>query len=103
MWKPFTSLLDAEQGACQKDQFVKDIYSMLFAFTVTCNHRMVPSTKDAPPPASILYWVAAMYMDRMWCSKRRNDTLTVTRRNIDIGKLVYSHFVVLLYVVNGYV
>ena len=35
-------------------QFVKDIYSMLFAFTVeTCNHRMVPSTKDAPPPPLI--------------------------------------------------
>jgi len=51
----FTTLLNAEQSARQRDQFVKDIYSMLFAFIVeTCNHRLAPSSKDAPPPSQIV-------------------------------------------------
>jgi len=51
----FTTLLDAEQSARQRDQFVKDVYSMLFAFIVeTCNHRLAPSSKDAPPPTQVI-------------------------------------------------
>ncbi|SRR5258708_10313455 len=43
--KELFTLLDAEQ----RDQFVKEIYSMLFAFIVeTCNHRLAPNAKDAP-------------------------------------------------------
>jgi chitin synthase len=51
----FTTLLDKEQSARQRDQFVKDIYSMLFAFIVeTCNHRLAPSSRDAPPPTQVI-------------------------------------------------
>ncbi|KAF9522813.1 P-loop containing nucleoside triphosphate hydrolase protein [Crepidotus variabilis] len=51
----FTVLLNAEQSAAQRDQFVKDIYAMLFAFVVeTCNHRLAPSSKDAPPSTQII-------------------------------------------------
>lgn len=53
----FTILLDAEQSARQRDQFVKDVYSMLFAFIIeTCNHRLAPSSKDAPPPTQVVFF-----------------------------------------------
>lgn len=51
----FTVLLNAEQSSRQRDQFVKDIYAMLFAFVVeTCNHRLAPSSKDASPPTQVV-------------------------------------------------
>jgi len=51
----FTVLLNGEQSARQRDQFLKDIYAMLFAFIVeSCNHRLAPSSKDAPPPTQIV-------------------------------------------------
>jgi chitin synthase len=51
----FTTLLDAEQSACQRDQFVKDIYSMLFAFIVeTCNHRLAQGSRDTPPLTQVV-------------------------------------------------
>ncbi|PPQ77158.1 hypothetical protein CVT25_010786 [Psilocybe cyanescens] len=43
----FTVLLNAEQSAKQRDQFVRDIYAILFAFIVeTCNHRLAPSSSE---------------------------------------------------------
>ncbi|PPQ66863.1 hypothetical protein CVT24_008571 [Panaeolus cyanescens] len=50
----FTVLLNAEQSARQRDQFVRDLYAILFAYVVeTCNHRLSPS-KDAPPSTQIV-------------------------------------------------
>jgi chitin synthase len=47
----YTVLLNAEQSAAQRNQFVRDIYAILFAFVVeTSNHRLAPSTKDPPSP-----------------------------------------------------
>ena len=51
----FTVLLNAEQSSKQRDQLVRDIYAILFAFVVeTCNHRLAPSSKDATPATQIV-------------------------------------------------
>ncbi|KAF8868757.1 chitin synthase [Gymnopilus junonius] len=51
----FTVLLNAEQSAKQRDQCVKDLYAILFAFIVeTCNHRLAPSSADQPSPTQIV-------------------------------------------------
>ncbi|KAF8165979.1 chitin synthase [Crassisporium funariophilum] len=43
----YTVLLGAEQSARQRDQCVRDLYAILFAFVVeTSNHRLAPSSKD---------------------------------------------------------
>ncbi|KAG6809077.1 hypothetical protein H0H92_001693 [Tricholoma furcatifolium] len=51
----YTVLLSAEQSATQRDQFVRDLYAILFAFVVeTANHRLAPSSQDAPPHTQII-------------------------------------------------
>jgi len=51
----YTVLLNAEQSSAQRDQCVRDLYAILFAFVVeTANHRLAPSTKDPPPPTQII-------------------------------------------------
>ncbi|KDR84455.1 hypothetical protein GALMADRAFT_237329 [Galerina marginata CBS 339.88] len=51
----FTVLLNAEQSAKQRDQCVKDLYAILFAFIVeTCNHRLAPSSSSPPAPTQIV-------------------------------------------------
>ncbi|GLB34323.1 putative TRAFAC class myosin-kinesin ATPase superfamily, myosin family protein [Lyophyllum shimeji] len=51
----YTVLLNAEQSAAQRDQFVRDLYSILFAFVVeTANHRLAPSANDPPPHTQII-------------------------------------------------
>ncbi|PPQ74695.1 hypothetical protein CVT26_007605 [Gymnopilus dilepis] len=61
----FTVLLNAEQSARQRDQFVKDLYAILFAFIVeTCNHRVAPSSSDAPSPTQIVMLDQAGYQTR---------------------------------------
>ncbi|KAF5369698.1 hypothetical protein D9615_010145 [Tricholomella constricta] len=51
----YTVLLNAEQSAAQRDQCVRDLYSILFAFVVeTANHRLAPSAKDPPPHTQII-------------------------------------------------
>ncbi|KAF9463705.1 glycosyltransferase family 2 protein [Collybia nuda] len=51
----YTVLLNAEQSSAQRDQCVRDLYSILFAFVVeTANHRLAPSAKDPPPPTQII-------------------------------------------------
>ncbi|KAF8076925.1 glycosyltransferase family 2 protein [Lyophyllum atratum] len=51
----YTVLLNAEQSSAQRDQCVRDLYSILFAFVVeTANHRLAPSAKDPPPHSQIV-------------------------------------------------
>lgn len=51
----YTVLLNAEQSSVQRDQCVRDLYAILFAFVVeTVNHRLAPSPKDPPPPTQII-------------------------------------------------
>ncbi|KAG6888077.1 hypothetical protein C0992_009697 [Termitomyces sp. T32_za158] len=51
----YTVLLSAEQSAAQRDQCVRDLYSILFAFVVeTANHRLAPSSKDPLPYTQIV-------------------------------------------------
>ncbi|KAF8967535.1 chitin synthase [Flammula alnicola] len=51
----FTVLLNAEQSSRQRDQCVRDLYAILFAFVVeTCNHRLAPSSKDPPSTTQII-------------------------------------------------
>ncbi|KAK0443981.1 glycosyltransferase family 2 protein [Desarmillaria tabescens] len=50
----YTSLLNAEQAALQRDHFVRDLYAILFAFVVeTVNHKLAPSQKDPPPHTQV--------------------------------------------------
>lgn len=51
----YTVLMDAEQSAHQRDQFVRDLYAILFAFVVeTANHRVAPGAQDPPPHSQIV-------------------------------------------------
>jgi chitin synthase len=51
----YTSLLSAQQSALQRDQLVRDLYAILFAFVVeTANHKVAPSSKAAPPYTQIV-------------------------------------------------
>ncbi|RDB20078.1 Chitin synthase 8 [Hypsizygus marmoreus] len=51
----YTVLLNAEQSSRQRDQCVRDLYAILFAFVVeTANHRLAPSTKDPVPHTQII-------------------------------------------------
>ncbi|KAF9477858.1 chitin synthase [Pholiota conissans] len=61
----FTVLLNAEQSSRQRDQCVRDLYAILFAFVVeTCNHRLAPSSKDAPPSTQIILFDQPGYQTR---------------------------------------
>ena len=47
----YTSLLNAEQSAVQRDNLVRDLYAILFAFVVeTANHKIAPATTAAGDP-----------------------------------------------------
>jgi chitin synthase len=49
-----TILLNPERSAVQRDQLVRDLYAILFAFVVeTANHKLAPSPQDPAPPAQI--------------------------------------------------
>ncbi|PBK94008.1 chitin synthase [Armillaria gallica] len=51
----YTSLLNAEQAALQRDHFVRDLYAILFAFVVeTVNHKLAPSQKDPSPHTQVV-------------------------------------------------
>ncbi|GBE80201.1 Chitin synthase 8 [Sparassis crispa] len=48
-------MLNAQQSGAQRDQLVRDLYAMLFAFVVeTANHRIGPNGQDPPPPTQIV-------------------------------------------------
>ena len=48
-------MLNAEQSALQRDQFMRDLYAILFAFVAeTANHRLAPNSQDPPPPTQIV-------------------------------------------------
>ncbi|KAH7905136.1 glycosyltransferase family 2 protein [Hygrophoropsis aurantiaca] len=51
----YTVLLNVEQSAQQRDQFIRALYAILFAFVVeTANHKVAPASRDAPPPTQII-------------------------------------------------
>lgn len=51
----YTVLLNPEQSAHQRDQLIRDLYAILFAFVVeTSNHKLAPSSSDAPPLTQIV-------------------------------------------------
>jgi chitin synthase len=51
----YTVLLDARGSSAQRDQFVRDLYSIMFAFVVEhANHRIAPGTQDPPPHTQII-------------------------------------------------
>jgi chitin synthase len=59
----YTSLLNAEQSAAQRDHLVQDLYAILFAFVVeTTNHKIAPN--DRPPPTQIILLDHAGYRAR---------------------------------------
>ncbi|KIY65055.1 glycosyltransferase family 2 protein [Cylindrobasidium torrendii FP15055 ss-10] len=61
----YTVLLNAEQAAAQRDTFVRDLYAILFAFVVeTINHKLAPSSKDAPPASQIVFLDQPGYQTR---------------------------------------
>ncbi|KAL0950335.1 hypothetical protein HGRIS_010306 [Hohenbuehelia grisea] len=61
----YTVLLNAEQSSRQRDQLVRDLYAILFAFVVeTANHRLAPSSKDPPPATQIVIMDQAGYQAR---------------------------------------
>ncbi|KAH7923638.1 glycosyltransferase family 2 protein [Leucogyrophana mollusca] len=51
----YTVLLNVEQSAAQRDQFIRDLYAILFAFVVeTANHKVAPANRDVLPTTQIL-------------------------------------------------
>jgi chitin synthase len=51
----YTVLLDAAGARAQRDQFVRDLYAILFAFVVEhANHRIAPGAQDPPPLTQIV-------------------------------------------------
>jgi len=61
----YTSLLNAEQSAAQRDHLVRDLYAILFAFVVeTANHKIAPSTKDPAPLTQIILLDQAGFQTR---------------------------------------
>ncbi|CAL1699920.1 unnamed protein product [Somion occarium] len=50
----YTVMLNAEQSSVQRDQLVRDLYAILFAYVVEmANHRLAPSSQEPPPPTQI--------------------------------------------------
>ncbi|KAI0076909.1 chitin synthase [Panus rudis PR-1116 ss-1] len=61
----YTVMLNAEQSAAQRDQFLRDLYAILFAFVVeTANHKIAPSSQDPPPPTQIILLDQAGFQTR---------------------------------------
>ncbi|KAG6332690.1 hypothetical protein ID866_6397 [Astraeus odoratus] len=51
----YTVLLDVEQSMAQRDQFMRDLYAILFAYIVeTANHRTCPPNREALPATQIV-------------------------------------------------
>ncbi|KAG0695993.1 glycosyltransferase family 2 protein [Suillus ampliporus] len=51
----YTVLLNVEQSAAQRDQFMRDLYAILFAYVVeTANHKVVPANREELPHAQIV-------------------------------------------------
>jgi chitin synthase len=51
----YTVFMSPEQSAIQRDQFMRDMYAMLFAFVVeTANHRIAPGPEDPLPWSQIV-------------------------------------------------
>ena len=60
-----TILLSPERSAIQRDQLVRDLYAILFAFVVeTTNHELAPSPDDPAPHAQITL------LDQPWYQSR---------------------------------
>lgn len=50
-----TVLLNVEQSMAQRDQFMRDLYAILFAYVVeTANHRIYPVGRVTPPTTQIV-------------------------------------------------
>lgn len=61
----YTVLLSPEQSATQRDQLVRDLYAILFAFVVeTANHKLSPSSSDPPPTSQIVLLDQAGHQSR---------------------------------------
>ncbi|EJD01749.1 chitin synthase [Fomitiporia mediterranea MF3/22] len=61
----YTVLLSPEQSAMQRDQLVRDLYSILFAFVVeTANHKLAPNPADPAPPTQIVLLDQAGFQSR---------------------------------------
>ncbi|KAJ3836134.1 chitin synthase [Lentinula raphanica] len=61
----YTALLSAQQSASQRDQLVRDLYAILFAFVVeTANHKLAPSSKTPPPYSQIVMLDQPGYQSR---------------------------------------
>ncbi|KAH7887285.1 glycosyltransferase family 2 protein [Phlebopus sp. FC_14] len=51
----YTVLLNVEQSMAQRDQFMRDLYSILFAYVVeTANHKVAPANRDLLPASQIV-------------------------------------------------
>ncbi|KAI6042199.1 glycosyltransferase family 2 protein [Pisolithus marmoratus] len=51
----YTVLLNVEQSMAQRDQFMRDLYAILFAYIVeTANHRICPGGREIPPATQIV-------------------------------------------------
>lgn len=51
----YTVLLNVEQSAAQRDQFMRDLYAILFSFVVeTANHKVVPANREELPNSQIV-------------------------------------------------
>lgn len=51
----YTVLLSPEQSAIQRDQLVRDLYAILFAFVVeTANHKLAPVASESAPTSQIV-------------------------------------------------
>ncbi|KAJ3892037.1 chitin synthase [Lentinula edodes] len=61
----YTALLNAQQSALQRDQLVRDLYAIMFAFVVeTANHKVAPSSKSPPPHSQIVLLDQPGYQSR---------------------------------------
>lgn len=51
----YTVLLNVEQSAAQRDQFMRDLYAILFAYVVeSANHRVAPANREQLPTTQIV-------------------------------------------------
>ncbi|KAH8118887.1 chitin synthase [Phellopilus nigrolimitatus] len=61
----YTVLLSPEQSAAQRDQLVRDLYAIIFAFVVeTANHKLAPSAADPLPATQIVLLDQAGFQSR---------------------------------------
>ncbi|OCB87192.1 chitin synthase [Sanghuangporus baumii] len=61
----YTVLLSPQQSVMQRDQLLRDLYAILFAFVVeTANHKLAPNAADPPPPTQIVLLDQAGFQTR---------------------------------------